>query len=68
METMKKARVWIPPWLEKELKNLTNHRGMHTFKGREGDLITVAAILGLPKLKDMTAEDIINLLEEAAQK
>jgi len=66
METMKKLRVWVPSWLEKELKTLTNHQGMHTFKGREGDLVLAAAILGYPKLKDMTPEAIINILEEAA--
>lgn len=65
---MRKTRVWIPPWLEKELKALTNHQGMHTFKGREGDLFLAAAILGWEKLKGMPAEQIIAVLEEATLK
>jgi len=60
--------LWIPPSFEKKIKNLTNHKAMHIFRGREGDLITVAAILGFPKLKDMTAEDIIDVLERETLK
>lgn len=63
-----KVKLWIPPWMEKELKALTNHQKMHTFRGREGDLILAAAVLGFPKLKEMTPEAIINILEEAASR
>ena len=59
------VEVWIPEWMEKDLKRLTNERKMHVFRGREGDLIIVAALLGWEKLKIMTAEQIIETLEEA---
>ena len=62
------VKVWLPPWFAKEIESLTNHRKMHVFRGRETDLILAAAILGYPKLKDMTAEDIINILEAAMLK
>ena len=65
---MRKTKLWIPDWLNEEFRNLTNHQGMHTFKGREEDLFVAAAILGFPKLKEMSAEDIIDILEEATLK
>lgn len=65
LKTAQEVEVWIPDGLQKKIKELTNHRGMHTFKGREGDLIVAAAILGYDKLKTMTPEQIIAVLEEA---
>jgi hypothetical protein len=67
LETLE-IELWIPPSLEKKLKSLTNHKGMHIFIGREGDLITAAAILGWEQLKDVTPEQILAVLEEATLK
>ena len=55
--------IWLPEWMEKQLTALANHKNIHPT-----DLLLVAALLGYPTLKDMTAEQILNLLEEAALK
>lgn len=53
--------IWLPPWLEKQLTVLANHKGVDP----EG-LLVAAAMLGWERLKDMSAEQIIAVLEEAA--
>lgn len=61
-------QLYIPEWFQEEIKKLTNDKGMHTFIGREEDLIVVSALLGYPKLKDMNAEQIVKVLEQATLK
>jgi len=56
---MMRKRIWIPGWLDKELTTLSNHKNV----GKD-DLLLAAAILGYPKLTDMTAEQIIAVLEK----
>ena len=60
---MMRKRIWIPGWLDKELTTLSNHKNV-----RKDDLLLAAAILGWEKLKDMSAEQLINLLEKETLK
>lgn len=55
--------IWLPDWFEKQLTILANHKGLDP----EGFLVA-AAMIGWEKLKDMSAEEICAVLEEATLK
>lgn len=73
MEAMLKTaqdleEIWLPEWFEKEVTVLANHKGVDV----EG-LLVAAAILGWKGnshkgVKDMSAEEIFAVLEDAMLK